>query len=54
MISLGPESHKATSSIGVVVLTLHSFVGIFVMVVVLALFLALLAAPFSHDEMVNR
>lgn len=54
MISFGPESHTATSSVGVIVLTLHSFVGIFMTVMVLARFIALLPAPESHDEMDNR
>lgn len=54
MISFGPESNEANSTIGVMVLTVHSFVGIFMTVMVLARFLALLPAPQSHDEMDKR
>lgn len=54
MVSFGPESTQATNPVGVVILTVHSFVGIFMTVMVLARFLALLPAPVSHDEMDNR
>lgn len=54
MISFGPESNEANNSIGVIVLTIHSFVGIFMTVMVLGRFLALLPTPESHDEMDNR
>ncbi|WP_022703772.1 hypothetical protein [Pseudorhodobacter ferrugineus] len=54
MISFTPETSQAKSALGMVVLTVHSFVGIFMTVMVLARFLALLPPPESHDEMDKR
>lgn len=51
MISFTPETNQPTSPLGMVVLTVHSFVGIFMTIMVLARFLALLPPPDSHDEM---
>jgi hypothetical protein len=51
MISFTPETNQPTSPLGMIVLTVHSFVGIFMTIMVLARFLALLPPPDSHDEM---
>lgn len=54
MISFSPERNEPMTSLGMFVITVHSFVGIFMTVIVLARFLALLPAPESKDAMDNR
>jgi hypothetical protein len=54
MIAFSPERNDPTTALGVLALTVHSFVGIFMTVIVLARFLALLPAPASRDDMDNR
>ena len=51
MIAFGPEANKAISLKGQVILTVHSFVGVYMTVIVLSRFLALLPSPQSKDEM---
>ena len=51
MIAFGPEANEAISPTGQIILTIHSFVGVYMTVIVLSRFLALLPSPQSKDEM---
>jgi hypothetical protein len=50
MVSFTPETNEPTSQIGILVLSVHSVVGLIMTLLVLARFLALLPKPETYDE----